>query len=134
MKWMILLMFVIMTTAVNAEYIDLSNICEDRNENEMFIHQCPPDHRIDGDWLKVRHYLVNESISYCVGGELKQDCPFEILPWNHPNVTGASISELTKTTSDNNEGDVEIPEFTAIGAMLAVIGGLSIYNVRRKKE
>jgi hypothetical protein len=132
---MLIMIFIISVTFVDAEYISNIDYCSMNSDGVIFTADCPHDHRIDGNWLRVKHYLNATSESKCINGNLIQEgCEFEILLWNHPNVVGLSNAERKSKaiTSDNTIPD-EIPEFGSIGVSLALIGAVLVYKKSMNK-
>jgi len=125
--------FVLLSSFASAGYTTYKDYCAENSG--FFVAECPHDHRVEGDWFKYRHYTKNESLAHCDenGTLVYDDCPFEILPWNHPKVTGRGIHKPL-TTSIHDDSNIEVPEFGAMGAVTAFIGAGVVFLRTKKKR
>jgi hypothetical protein len=102
-------MFFVLTSFVSAKYIPNNNYCDFVEDNVDFISPCPHDHRVDGDWFKVKVYNVTKGLSHCEDGVLIQEgCTYTLKSWLHPNVIGGSLTEKLL----NSQSSSSLPQTT----------------------
>jgi hypothetical protein len=126
----IMWLFLLILPSAFASYYPAVDYCSIIGDNVTFNAPCPHDHRDDTDYMKVRHYLNESSNAQCIGGKMiYEDCQYSLVDWDFPQVTGEPTPLHSEVTSYS---DQSIPEFTTIGAALALVGAGYIAYRKRK--